>query len=125
MLVLEGEELRSVLSSHEALPVELALDIGAQVADGLAYAHDRHIVHRDIKPANIMVTPAGDPVILDFGVARDLEGDFHTLTQSGELFGSPAYMAAEQERTVPFPPPGLEEFVPAVARGDWNPRRDG
>jgi predicted dehydrogenase len=36
-----------------------------------------------------------------------------------------AYMAAEQERTVPFPPPGLEEFVPAVARGDWNPRRDG
>lgn len=36
-----------------------------------------------------------------------------------------AYMAAEQERTVPFPPPGLEEFVPAVARGEWNPRRDG
>jgi len=36
-----------------------------------------------------------------------------------------AYMAAEQERTVPFPPPELETFVPAVARGDWNPRRDG
>src|SRR4029450_9635816 len=48
MEFLEGQELRSVLASREPLPVELALDIAAQVADGLAYAHDCHIVHRDI-----------------------------------------------------------------------------
>jgi len=64
-------------------------------ARALQAAHDAGIVHRDIKPANIMVTPAGDPVILDFGVARDQEADLRTLTQSGELFGSPAYMAPE------------------------------
>ncbi len=67
-----------------------------KVARALQAAHDRGVLHRDIKPGNVMVTPDAEPVVLDFGVARDLESPAHTLTRSGELFGSPAYMAPEQ-----------------------------
>jgi serine/threonine protein kinase len=94
MEFLEGEELRSILSSREPLPVELALDIAAQVADGLAYAHDRHIIHRDIKPANIMVVHDGLVKITDFGIARMRTNEVKTMT--GMILGSPKYMSPEQ-----------------------------
>jgi serine/threonine-protein kinase len=94
MEFLEGEELRSILSAREPLPVELALDIAAQVADGLAYAHDRHIVHRDIKPANIMVVRNGLVKITDFGIARMRTNEVKTMT--GMILGSPKYMSPEQ-----------------------------
>jgi serine/threonine-protein kinase len=94
MEFLEGEELRSILSSREPMPVELALDIAAQVADGLAYAHDRHIVHRDIKPANIMVVNNGLVKITDFGIARMRTNEVKTMT--GMILGSPKYMSPEQ-----------------------------
>ena len=94
MEFLEGEELRSVLSAREPLPVELALDVAAQVADGLAYAHDRHIVHRDIKPANIMVVRDGLVKITDFGIARMRTNEVKTMT--GMILGSPKYMSPEQ-----------------------------
>lgn len=61
-------------------------------------AHEAGIVHRDIKPGNIMVTPADEPVLLDFGLARDTAGDRATLTQTGDVFGTPAYMSPEQLR---------------------------
>jgi len=94
MELLEGEELRSILSGHEPLPLELALDIAAQVADGLAYAHDRHIVHRDIKPANIMIVRDGLVKITDFGIARMRSNEVKTMT--GMIIGSPKYMSPEQ-----------------------------
>ncbi|MCK5941292.1 MAG: tetratricopeptide repeat protein, partial [Planctomycetes bacterium] len=55
-------------------------------------------VHRDIKPANIMVTPDGEPVVLDFGLARDFDEAGPTLTRSDDVFGTPAYMSPEQLR---------------------------
>lgn len=69
-----------------------------KVARALHVAHQRNLIHRDIKPGNIMVTPDGDPVILDFGLARGTVGDDLALTRSGELLGTPYYMSPEQLR---------------------------
>ena len=65
-------------------------------ARALHTAHEAGVIHRDIKPGNIMITPDGDPVLLDFGLARESDGDQPTLTQTGDIFGTPAYMAPEQ-----------------------------
>jgi serine/threonine-protein kinase len=94
MEFLEGEELRSILSTGHQLPVTQALDVASQVAEGLYYAHERHIVHRDIKPANIMVVRDGLVKITDFGIARMRTNDVKTMT--GMILGSPKYMSPEQ-----------------------------
>jgi formylglycine-generating enzyme required for sulfatase activity len=65
-------------------------------ARALHAAHESGVIHRDIKPANIMVTPRGEPVILDFGLARDPDSDVTALTATGLNPGSPAYMSPEQ-----------------------------
>ena len=88
-----GSELKSLLASHLVEP-QAALDIGAQIAEGLAYAHSRGVVHRDVKPANIMVVRGGPAKIMDFGIARMRSSD--VKTQTGMLLGSPKYMAPEQ-----------------------------
>jgi WD40 repeat protein/serine/threonine protein kinase/tetratricopeptide (TPR) repeat protein len=67
-----------------------------KAARGLHAAHESGLIHRDIKPGNIMVTPSGDPVILDFGLARDEDDKEQSLTHSGDLLGTPAYMSPEQ-----------------------------
>jgi serine/threonine-protein kinase len=67
----------------------------ARVARSLHAAHEHGLVHRDVKPGNIMLTHAGDPVILDFGLAR-ADDETLALTQTGEACGTPAYMAPEQ-----------------------------
>jgi serine/threonine protein kinase len=67
-----------------------------KAARALHAAHEASVVHRDVKPANLMITPEGDPVILDFGLAQDLAGGSPTLTRSGLLLGSAPYMSPEQ-----------------------------
>ena len=94
MELLEGDELRAILSAGQPLPAVQALDVASQVAEGLSYAHDRHIVHRDIKPANIMVVRDGLAKITDFGIARMRTNDVKTMT--GMILGSPKYMSPEQ-----------------------------
>ena len=76
--------------------VREVLRLGEDAARTLHAAHDRGLVHRDIKPGNIMVTPLGGAVILDFGLARDLEHEGPTITQSGDRMGTPSYMSPEQ-----------------------------
>ncbi len=67
----------------------------ARIARSLAYAHEHGVVHRDVKPSNVMVTPSGEPILLDFGLAREEESDAPSLTRTGETAGTPAYIAPE------------------------------
>lgn len=93
MEFLEGRELKDLIAGRE-LTVDRALDIAAQAADGLAYAHQHEVVHRDIKPANIMILGDGRVKIMDFGIARMRTADVRT--QTGVVLGSPRYLSPEQ-----------------------------
>jgi Flp pilus assembly protein TadD len=90
-----GETLREKISRGSLAPAD-AIRIAAEVAEGLAKAHEHGIVHRDIKPGNIVVTTDGLAKILDFGLAK-LAGEAR-LTQPGTTVGTVAYMSPEQAR---------------------------
>jgi serine/threonine-protein kinase len=94
MEYIQGVELRTLVAEGQPLGVPQALSIAAQVAEGLAYAHQAGVVHRDIKPANIMVVANGPLKITDFGIARMRASA--DLTQTGVMLGSPKYMSPEQ-----------------------------
>jgi len=94
MELLEGVELRTLMNDGRGIKVAQAVDVARQVADGLAFAHERGIIHRDIKPANIMVLHHGPVKIMDFGIARMRAAEVQT--QTGTLMGSPEYISPEQ-----------------------------
>src|SRR6185295_7035057 len=89
-----GEVIFMAMEYIQRVAVPQAVAIAAQIAEGLAYAHQHGVVHRDIKPANIMVMPNGPAKITDFGIARRRASS--ELTQTGMLLGSPKYMSPEQ-----------------------------
>lgn len=93
MELVEGETLEERLK-RGPLPLAEVTRLGAQMADALATAHGKGITHRDLKPGNVMITRNGVK-LLDFGLAA-IEGD--TLTQAGDVMGTPAYMAPEQRQ---------------------------
>ncbi len=108
MELLEGETLRARLGNG-ALPARKAIDLGAQLAEGLAAAHERGIVHRDLKPENVFVTHEGRAKLLDFGLAKGgasvLANSGKTLTTPpadatgpGVVMGTVGYMSPEQVR---------------------------
>lgn len=78
------------------MPFDEVRRIGAAVADALHNAHQHDIVHRDLKPGNVALTPAGQPKILDFGIARLLGDAGSKLTRTGTILGSLPYMSPEQ-----------------------------
>jgi len=94
MELLEGKELRTMMSPGRPLPVAQAIDIAALAAEGLGYAHEHDVVHRDIKPANLMIVRDGLVKITDFGIARMRSAE--ARTQTGVVLGSPKYMSPEQ-----------------------------
>lgn len=92
-----GGSLRVLLDTAGQLPLDRVLVIGLELADALSRAHHLGIVHRDLKPENVLIAIDGAPRLTDFGMAR-LEWDDARLTQSGTLFGRPAYMSPEAVR---------------------------
>jgi len=76
--------------------LDLVLELFEKIARALHAAHQAGLVHRDVKPGNVMVTREGEPVILDFGLARLVDSDLERLTLSSTSLGTPAYMAPEQ-----------------------------
>ncbi len=92
---IEGRTLKAVLEED---PPELrgTAPTVRHLADALAYAHRRGVVHRDAKPANVMLDAAGQPLLMDFGLARLVSSTEEKLTQDGTVMGTPAYMAPEQ-----------------------------
>jgi hypothetical protein len=105
MELLEGEPLRSRLASGP-LPLRKAVESAAQIARGLAAAHDKHIVHRDLKPENVFIATDGTVKILDFGLARQMTeplpgsetATMAPVTEAGIVLGTVGYMAPEQVR---------------------------
>ncbi len=83
-------------TAQDRSEVMRAVRLVEKAARALHAVHEAGIIHRDIKPGNVMITTAGEPVLMDFGLARDEDSDLQTLTRSGDLFGTPAYMSPEQ-----------------------------
>ncbi len=93
MALIEGESLEARIAKGP-LPLQDALDISRQVADGLEASHEKGVTHRDIKPANVMVDSKGRATIMDFGLARLAEAS--RLTKADQTLGTMPYMSPEQ-----------------------------
>jgi serine/threonine protein kinase len=97
MAYIEGKPLSAFVSEDKPMSRKQAATVVRKLALGLQEAHDHGVVHRDLKPANVMIDKSREPIVMDFGLARQTENTEQSrLTGVGVLMGSPAYMSPEQ-----------------------------
>ncbi|MEZ5421236.1 MAG: protein kinase [Vicinamibacterales bacterium] len=95
MSYVAGETLAALIARSGPLPVPQVVALARQIADGMAAAHEVGVVHRDMKPENVMVTPDGQALIMDFGIASSSQGG---SKEGGPIVGTISFMAPEQAR---------------------------
>ena len=93
-----GRTLRDIIREGRKILPERALEITSGVLAALDYSHRAGIIHRDIKPGNVMLTPAGDVKVMDFGIARAVSDASSTMTQTAAVVGTAQYLSPEQAR---------------------------
>jgi len=102
MEFIEGRSLRDLIHADGPLPPAQAAEIGAEIAEALAFAHRSGVVHRDIKPGNVLLTETGRVKVTDFGIARATQADTkEALTQTGAVMGTATYFSPEQAQGLP------------------------
>ena len=92
---IDGENLKRLIERRGPAPVATALELGMQIARGLAFAHQQGLVHRDVKPQNVLLNGDGQAKVTDFGIARSLDVQ-QGRTQTGTVLGTSDYIAPEQ-----------------------------
>ena len=98
MAYIEGRPLSAWVADYARRPPREAAALVRTLALALQEAHGQGIIHRDLKPANVMIDKRGEPVVMDFGLAREIETDSARQTLLGTVMGTPAYMPPEQAR---------------------------
>ena len=94
-----GPNLKEVAKRYGQLPLNWVYQVGFQLCDALHAAHERNVVHRDVKPQNVMLVDSAIELIAiltDFGIARQVGGEYTALTVTGQVLGTPDYLAPEQ-----------------------------
>jgi predicted Ser/Thr protein kinase len=92
---IDGMDLDTFMEKNGITSTSLVADMCARICEAVQYAHEHGIIHRDLKPGNILVDRAGDPIVMDFGLAKDMDSD-SIVSMAGDIMGTPAFMSPEQ-----------------------------